>query len=102
MSTNSQPRAGTRASHCASDLPYMTNTSKGRVFSLPDSMQSSRLAKVKSPRSIMSPLDQVDGAVRTILNRALDGHEIGWQEALRLCDTTGPDFHATVFAADEL
>jgi 7,8-didemethyl-8-hydroxy-5-deazariboflavin synthase CofH subunit len=50
----------------------------------------------------MSPLDQIDGSVRTILNRALDGHEISWQEGLRLCETTGPDFHATVFAADEL
>jgi FO synthase subunit 2 len=50
----------------------------------------------------MSPLDQADGAVRTILYRALDGQEISWQQALRLCETTGPDFHATVFAADEL
>ena len=50
----------------------------------------------------MSLLDQVDSAVRTILDRALDGQEISWQEALRLCETTGPDFHAMVFAADEL
>jgi 7,8-didemethyl-8-hydroxy-5-deazariboflavin synthase CofH subunit len=50
----------------------------------------------------MNPLDPVDGAVRTILDRALDGHEISWQQALRLCETTGPDLHATVFAADEL
>lgn len=50
----------------------------------------------------MSLLDQVDSAVRTILDRALDGQEISWQEALRLCETTGPDFHAMVFTADEL
>jgi len=50
----------------------------------------------------MSPLDHVDSAVRSILSRALDGNEISSQEALRLCETTGRDFHATVFAADEL
>ena len=50
----------------------------------------------------MSPLDHVDSAVRNILSRALDGNEISSQEALRLCETTGRDFHATVFAADEL
>src|SRR5438128_3556416 len=40
--------------------------------------------------------------VRAILTRALDGAEITSQEALRLCETSGVDFHATVFAADEL
>jgi len=50
----------------------------------------------------MSPLDHIDPGVRTILNRALDGHEISWQEGLRLCETTGSELHATVFAADEL
>src|ERR1700758_3561975 len=50
----------------------------------------------------MNPLDRADGSVRTILDRALDGQEISWQDALRLCETTGADFHAMVFAADEL
>src|SRR5438876_11933356 len=50
----------------------------------------------------MTPLDLIDRDVRRILARALDGSEITWQEALRLCDTSGADFHATVFAADEL
>ena len=50
----------------------------------------------------MSPLDRINGDVRAILTRALDGSEISWQEALRLCETTGADFHATVFAADEV
>ena len=40
--------------------------------------------------------------VRRILDRALDGEEISWQEALQLCETTGVDFQATVMAADEL
>ncbi len=50
----------------------------------------------------MTALDRIDGDVRAILTRALDGNEITWQDALRLCETSGPDFHATVFAADEL
>src|SRR5215813_12862429 len=40
--------------------------------------------------------------IQSILGRALDGNEISWQDALRLCETSGPDFHATVSAADEL
>jgi 7,8-didemethyl-8-hydroxy-5-deazariboflavin synthase CofH subunit len=50
----------------------------------------------------MTVLDRTDGDVRAILTRSLDGNEITWQEALRLCATNGADFHATVFAADEL
>ena len=50
----------------------------------------------------MSPLDHISEDVREILTHALDGNEISWQEALRLCETTGADFHATVFASDEL
>ena len=37
-----------------------------------------------------------------ILYRVLEGEDISWQEALRLCETNGADFHATVFAADWL
>ena len=40
--------------------------------------------------------------IQSILGRALDGNEIGWQDALQLCEAKGPDFHATVSAADEL
>jgi len=40
--------------------------------------------------------------IQSILGRALDGNEISWQEALQLCEAKGPDFHATVSAADEL
>src|ERR671924_578318 len=50
----------------------------------------------------MIPLDGIDADVQTILTHALDGHKISWQEALRLCETSGADFHATVFTADEL
>jgi FO synthase subunit 2 len=50
----------------------------------------------------MTVLDRIDGDVQTILARALEGNEITWQEALRLCETTGREFHATVIAADEL
>src|SRR5260370_34044755 len=50
----------------------------------------------------MTALDRIDGDVRSILTRSFDGDEITWKEALRLCETSGPEFHATVFAADEL
>lgn len=40
--------------------------------------------------------------VTRILGRALEGEEISWQEALRLSETAGADFQATVAAADEL
>ena len=50
----------------------------------------------------MRIFDLIHSDVRTILTRALDGAEITWQEGLRLCETSGTDFHATVVAADEL
>ena len=50
----------------------------------------------------MTTFNLSHGDVGTILTRALDGVEISWQEALHLCETSGADFHATVFAADEL
>src|SRR5437773_2027612 len=50
----------------------------------------------------MRIFDLIHSDVRTILTRALDGAEITWQEGLRLCETSGADFHATVCAADEL
>src|SRR5437870_1341959 len=52
--------------------------------------------------SIPSLLDRTDPDVRAILGRVLDGDEISWQHALRLCETRGVDFQATVCAADEL
>src|SRR5207237_6258890 len=53
-------------------------------------------------RRTMTAFNLIHGDVGTTLTRALDGAEISWQEALRLCETTGADFHAIVFAADEL
>ena len=50
----------------------------------------------------MRIFDLIHSDVRTILTRALDGAEITWQEGLRLCETSGTDFHATVDEADEL
>ena len=50
----------------------------------------------------MTLLDHVAPDVRRILDRALDGHEISWQEGLRLCETSGLDLQATVLSADEL
>src|SRR5438132_9114184 len=47
-------------------------------------------------------LDRADIDVRRILARALEGAEISWQDALRLCETNGINLQATVVAADEL
>jgi FO synthase subunit 2 len=50
----------------------------------------------------MKLFDNVSSEIRTILDRALDGHEISWQEGLRLCQTAGIDFQALTVTADEL
>jgi FO synthase subunit 2 len=50
----------------------------------------------------VSLLGTVDSTVNRILCRALDGEEISWQDALRLCETRGVDHQATVGAADQL
>src|SRR5262245_9784526 len=50
----------------------------------------------------MNLLDNIDQTVSAILWRALEGDEISWEDGLRLCETNGREFHATVFAADEL
>lgn len=55
-----------------------------------------------TPDKLPSLPGGVDSSVEKILCRALDGEEISWPEALQLCETNGPDFHATVFAADQL
>ena len=44
----------------------------------------------------------IDPDINRILSRALEGEEISGPEALELCETIGADFHATVFAADQL
>ena len=50
----------------------------------------------------MKLFDKVDPSVSAILARALEGEEISWNDALRLCETSGREFQATVVAADEL
>jgi len=50
----------------------------------------------------MNLLDKIDATVGAILARALEGEEISWQDGLRLCQTSGPEFQATIAAADEL
>jgi 7,8-didemethyl-8-hydroxy-5-deazariboflavin synthase CofH subunit len=50
----------------------------------------------------MNLLDKTSSDVRTILDRALNEQEISWQEALRLCETQGADFQATILTADEM
>src|SRR5215471_13849710 len=94
ISRNWPQRAGKKVSHSVSALPSMTNMSKGRDSSIRVYAHSSQRGRPKLHRSTMILLDQVDGTIRTILDRALDGHEISSEEALRLCETTGPEFHA--------
>jgi len=50
----------------------------------------------------MNLLDKIDATVGAILARALEGEEISWQDGLRLCQTSGTEFQATIAAADEL
>jgi FO synthase subunit 2 len=50
----------------------------------------------------MNLLDKIDATVGAILARALEGDEISWQDGLRLCQTSGTEFQATIAAADEL
>jgi FO synthase subunit 2 len=50
----------------------------------------------------MKLFDNIEPSVSAILSRALDGEEISWQEGLRLCETGGREFQATIAAADEL
>src|SRR5262245_37337477 len=50
----------------------------------------------------MNLLDNIDQTVSAILWRALEGDEISWEDGLRLCETNGKEFQATVVAADEL
>lgn len=51
---------------------------------------------------ISSLPSNIDSKINTILSRVLEGEEISETEALQLCETSGADFHATVFAADQL
>ena len=50
----------------------------------------------------MNLFSTVDPAIIAILSRALEGEDISWQDALRLCETNGRELQATVTAADEL
>ena len=50
----------------------------------------------------MNLFDRVSPEIRNILDSALDGHEVSWQDALRLCHTDGLDFQALTVTADEL
>src|SRR5262249_20633887 len=50
----------------------------------------------------MNLFENIDRTISHILERAVDGEEISWRDALRLCETSGAEFLATVAAADEL
>jgi FO synthase subunit 2 len=50
----------------------------------------------------MTTFDAIDKSIHAILAGALDGGEISWQDALKLCETGGRELHATIAAADEL
>src|SRR5215468_7383981 len=50
----------------------------------------------------MNLLEKIDPGVGAILARALEGQEISWQDGLRLCETSGAEFQATIAAADEV
>jgi FO synthase subunit 2 len=55
------------------------------------------------PRSGFSfLLDTLQSDVASILHRTLDGEELSWQDALRLCETDGHTLQLTALAADEM
>ena len=47
-------------------------------------------------------LDPVRPAIRGLLERALGGHELAWEDALPLCDVSGRELVALAATADEL
>ena len=47
-------------------------------------------------------LDSISHDVSSILHQALEGKEVSWQNALRLCDASGIDLHAIGLVADEM
>jgi 7,8-didemethyl-8-hydroxy-5-deazariboflavin synthase CofH subunit len=47
-------------------------------------------------------LDWIDGDVRRILGRALDGHELTVDEGIRLTEAGGRELHALTLVADEM
>ena len=51
---------------------------------------------------LASVLEHIDPQVSTILQRVLDGQEVSWQEALRLCETNGLDLQVVCLVADEM
>src|SRR2546423_12447128 len=52
--------------------------------------------------SLATVLDGASSDVRAILARALDGHEVGVDDALTLAETRGRDLQALAMAADEM
>ncbi len=55
-----------------------------------------------TPETLPSLPGNIDPNIHRILSRALEGEEISVSEALQLSETNGADFHAMVFAADQL
>src|SRR5919106_3747815 len=53
-------------------------------------------------RTMTLSLPGVTAAVRRILERALDGHEVGVADAIVLAETTGRDLQALTLTSDEL
>ncbi len=47
-------------------------------------------------------LESISHDVSSILHQALEGKEVSWQNALRLCDASGIDLHAIGLVADEM
>ena len=47
-------------------------------------------------------LDTLDASLRSTLDRCLEGHELGWQAAVPLCELTGRELHALCLVADVL
>ena len=55
-----------------------------------------------TPHALAVDLGQSGSAVRVVLERALEGRELRWEEALALCRVHGADLLALTSTADEL
>jgi FO synthase subunit 2 len=52
--------------------------------------------------SLGAPFNRVDTAVRDVLERALEGHDVSVDDAVVLCGARGEALHALVLTADEV
>ena len=94
--------AGRRDSRWLNDWPSTTTLLIAMSSLLKTWLACSTASAELPPENLVNPIDDSSREVRRILDVALQGADISWQDALRLCETEGADLYATLAAADEL